>query len=207
MQRSHSRGFTLIEILVVLAILAGLLGMVAVQVFKQMSRGREANAEMQLSSLGTMLSQYRTSTGDFPPCDLAALGVKAKNRTNEGNEALVLAFYDKKYDGSLKPEDKELQNTDDDTCDINITTTGNTALREVVDVWGNPIIYIRRDAYERDQEYDFMNTETQEILTVQVKAEKNPDSNSYFNSDSYQLRSVGADGVYDTKDDICPYRP
>lgn len=206
MRSTNSRAFTLIEILVVLAILAGLLAMVAVQVGKFQARGQETKTAAQIESLKVMLEQYRNAMGDYPPCELASLGVKPKNKTNEGCEALVIAFYDKRYDGSNKPNQADLRDLEGDTGDVNITTFGNNVLQEVVDAWENPIVYIRRDAYERDHEYDFTDTQTFEVVTVQLKAEKDDNTASYWAMDSYQLRSAGADGKFGTDDDICSYR-
>ncbi|MBL8769187.1 MAG: prepilin-type N-terminal cleavage/methylation domain-containing protein [Planctomycetes bacterium] len=206
MRCTSTRAFTLIEILVVLAILAGLLAMVAVKLSDFTNKGQESKTSAQIESLKVMLEQYRNTMGDYPPCELAALGVKAKNKTNEGCEALVLAFFDKRYDGTSKPNQSDLRNLEDDTGDVNITTFGNNALQEIVDAWENPIVYIRRDAYERDQEYDITDTQTFEVVTVQVKAEKDENTASFWAMDSYQLRSAGSDGKLGTDDDICSYR-
>ncbi|MGQ9369542.1 type II secretion system major pseudopilin GspG [Azospirillum sp. ST 5-10] len=71
-------GFTLLELLVVLAIL-GLLAVVATpQVLKYLGSARHETARVQVQNLGTALDLYRFETGRYPT-------------TQEGLQALVAA--------------------------------------------------------------------------------------------------------------------
>jgi general secretion pathway protein G len=72
------RGFTLLELLVVVAILGLLAGFVAPRYFGQVGKSEIAAAKAQMDALEKALDQYRIDTGRFPSSDpgLNALVVK-----------------------------------------------------------------------------------------------------------------------------------
>ena len=65
-------GFTLLEILVVLAILALVATFAGPQVLKYLSGAKSDTARIQIENLGTGIDLYRLEVGKFPP-DLQAL--------------------------------------------------------------------------------------------------------------------------------------
>lgn len=71
-----SRGFTLVELLVVLAILGLLAGLVGPQVMKFLGSSKTKTAALQIEDLGATLDLYRLEVGSYPS-------------TSEGLEALV----------------------------------------------------------------------------------------------------------------------
>lgn len=202
---ARQRGFTLIELLVVLTILALLVGFGVKNVGKFMEQGNRAKTASILSHLEGLLEQYRNQTGDYPPNSLSQFGVRSTNTLNEGNEALVLAFFQQTYNGNRIDESYLSTNPDNDRADKNISTFGEPVLLEVVDGWGNPFIYIRHDGMAGEYEYEFMVAETMTTELRKVKAFKNPTTGSFYDQERYQLISVGEDGVFDTDDDIRSY--
>lgn len=60
------RGFTLIEMLVVMAIIAVLMGLVFPAVRAVQTAARRARAEQQIQSIVTALTAYRTAYGKYP---------------------------------------------------------------------------------------------------------------------------------------------
>jgi general secretion pathway protein G len=70
----NGRGFTLLELLVVVAILGLLAGFVAPRYFGQIGKSEVATARAQLDALEKALDQYRLDTGRYPS---AELGLKA----------------------------------------------------------------------------------------------------------------------------------
>jgi len=72
------RGFTLLELLVVLVIIGLLAGYVGPQFFKQIGKSETKTAAAQVDGLGKALDQYRLDTGHYPSTEqgLAALWVK-----------------------------------------------------------------------------------------------------------------------------------
>ncbi len=67
-------GFTLLELLVVLAILALLAGLVAPRVMGYLAGAKRETAELQIRRLSTVLEYYRLDTGRYPT---TAEGLKA----------------------------------------------------------------------------------------------------------------------------------
>jgi len=202
---SLRRGFTLIELLVVITILGALLALGAKQFGKFLGKGKEAQTVATVEQVKGLLEQYRNRMSDYPPCRLGAYGIKAQNTVNEGIEALVVGLFHKDYDGP-RIDEKYLMNLDDDSADKNVTEHALAVLLEVVDAWENPLVYIRYDQYAVEHEYDFVDAETYEVETQVVTAAKSELTGGFYAKESYQLLSVGEDGVYGTEDDIASYK-
>jgi general secretion pathway protein G len=73
--RPARSGFTLIEILVVIVVIAVLAGMVAPNVFKHVGEAKNVTARSQIEMLGAALDAYRLDIGRYPTTSqgLAAL--------------------------------------------------------------------------------------------------------------------------------------
>ncbi len=69
------RGFTLVEVLVVMVLLGLILGLVAPRALEFLGRGQSQAAKLQIESLGTNLDLYRLDVGRYPSQEegLAAL--------------------------------------------------------------------------------------------------------------------------------------
>lgn len=74
-RRSAARGFTLLELLVVMVIIGLLAGIVAPQYFTQLGKSNAKVARAQIESFGQALDQYRLDVGGYPSTEqgLAAL--------------------------------------------------------------------------------------------------------------------------------------
>lgn len=59
-------GFTLMEVLVVVAILVILASVGSVAVFKYLDDAKESNARLQIANIETAVKAYKISHGDFP---------------------------------------------------------------------------------------------------------------------------------------------
>lgn len=82
--RSRQGGFTLLELLVVLMIIALLAGFVGPKVFSNVDQAKEKTAQRQMRAFGDALSQYRLDTGSWPTQSqgLKALTEKPVNASN-----------------------------------------------------------------------------------------------------------------------------
>lgn len=62
-----SRGFSLIELLVVIIILGLLAGLVGPRLFGRVGQSKQAAARAQIELFGAALDQYRLDVGSYPP--------------------------------------------------------------------------------------------------------------------------------------------
>jgi general secretion pathway protein G len=72
---SNEKGFTLVELLVVLVILGLLAALVGPQLFPKLGKGKQSAAKAQIELFGQALDQYRLDVGSYPTSQegLAAL--------------------------------------------------------------------------------------------------------------------------------------
>ena len=66
LSRSDQRGFTLIELMVVIAILALLGGVVAPRVFDRLKKARPEKAKIDIKQIGLALDMYAADNGQYP---------------------------------------------------------------------------------------------------------------------------------------------
>ena len=73
---AQRRGFTLIEILVVIVVIAILASLVAPNIFQNVGAAKEATTRSQIEMLGAALDAYRLDNGKYPS---TSLGLEALN--------------------------------------------------------------------------------------------------------------------------------
>jgi general secretion pathway protein G len=76
--RTRVRGFTLLELLVVVVIIGLLAGFVAPRYFDQVGKSNTKVAKAQIDSLEKALDQYRLDTGRYPSTELGLNALVAK---------------------------------------------------------------------------------------------------------------------------------
>ena len=64
--KKNERGFTLIELMVVIVILGILAGLIIPRIMGRPDEARAAKARMQIESMETALKLYRLDSGDYP---------------------------------------------------------------------------------------------------------------------------------------------
>src|SRR6266576_3626563 len=67
--RQRERGFTLLELLVVLAILGLLIGLVAPAALRQLGSAKEKIVHQSIERLATVLDLYKLDIGSYPTTD------------------------------------------------------------------------------------------------------------------------------------------
>lgn len=196
----RSNGFTLIEILVVVSILAVLMGLVTILIFKGQKSKGEFLTDTTIQQLQTAIEGYKRDIENrYPPMNVGELGrikrykgvVTDANQTNESSEVLLVAL---RHPDLRSPigDDLPLDNTDNDNWTQKPDGMPDVLAKEVVDAWGSPIVYFHKDGYDKPQQVVNYKGETVDVFAV-----KKPDG-SFYNPVGFQLISLGPDGVPDT---------
>jgi general secretion pathway protein G len=82
--RRRSRGFTLLELLVVMVVLGLLVSIVGPRYFNQLGKSESKAAQAQIASIAKALDLYRVDVGRYPSTEqgLAALGTAPTQEPN-----------------------------------------------------------------------------------------------------------------------------
>jgi prepilin-type N-terminal cleavage/methylation domain-containing protein len=213
-QHRRDGGFTLIEIMVVIAILASLIGAGSLMLSIATKKRMVTSTQGRLNALGAALEQLHNTDqlGRYPPTQLSKLqyqgfdGVKftaGTNDTNVGIETLYVVF---RLPGiNVMPQgldaDDCIGNMDDDKATAVIGKLAKPDLLEYLDAWGRPLVYFASA--------DYKDPSKVELYVLEVGGEKikvhpktNEKTGEFVRPDSFQLFSLGPDGKPDTDDDI-----
>lgn len=189
MNRQHNIGFTLIEIMVVIAILLVIMGVLVTSFSGVFSKSEEVETVATITTLKSNIDSFNQAWGVYPPSDLNDLSLltdanslREVNSTNRGIEALVLALRSGRERGPyldmpMFGDDMRRVNLDNDRClpdafdasILDIPASESSDLFEIVDKWGNPFVYINID--------DVRNGKVDETImlgngdTVQINAQ------------------------------------
>jgi hypothetical protein len=150
--------------------------------------------------LAARADTFKNEWGQAPPGLLGDIKLKT-NGINEGNESFFAWLLTRKHGGPFADdlnEDRwrnadgdELKGTDIKVIQKEIDwVRGNSQLLEYVDMWGNPFVYIAARDYGKRFKYQAMDGEV-----FEVEARKNPTTGAYYAPTTFQIWSLGNDGV------------
>ena len=89
--RRGKSGFTLIEILVVITIIALMAGLVGPRVYKYLAGANVKTAKVQIENFGTALDAFRLETGRYPTTEEGLAALREKPSGVEGWQGPYLA--------------------------------------------------------------------------------------------------------------------
>ena len=64
--RRHQAGFTILEIVIVFILLAGIMAFVGPRIFEQMGRAKSQEARIKIQSLAGQIEMFRLEVGKYP---------------------------------------------------------------------------------------------------------------------------------------------
>jgi hypothetical protein len=168
-------------------------------------RRQEENETKQLvrATLPLRIDSYRREFRHLPPMTTKELRaadqgwkeIQSDGTTNESIEVLLVALSRPGLSLPISkvdlPCEEPFGNTDVDY--FNLTPPGMDSGRalEILDAWGNPVVYFNRDGY--GSSVMVVNANGREVM---VRAVKRPDG-TYHRATKYQVISLGRNGVQD----------
>ena len=201
----NSRGFTLVELLVVVAIIAILISILVPALSAVFESGRRKACMAEIQQLQSAISIYDGNYRDFPPSRLEEIGLHRSNKINVGNEAMVLCLSTAWKNGSyFEFRDQQLSNSDSDSAPIPVKKLNGSVfntheLFEMVDPWDNPYIYFHHSQLsESTSESYILQGEKTQVKPLMQSSK----TGLIRGAGSYQLLSCGPDGQPHNQDDL-----
>ena len=65
-KRKQSKGFTLIELIIVITLIAGVMALIAGKVIQNQNKAKYRIAQTQMTTLAASIDQYQSDTGELP---------------------------------------------------------------------------------------------------------------------------------------------
>jgi prepilin-type N-terminal cleavage/methylation domain-containing protein len=189
-------GFTLLEVLVVVAIISLLAGLIVPAVLKGPTKAHIVETQTLIEKIKIALEGYESAYGDYPPTSLRDEGYFS-NSTNDGIESLLVHLASKARNEPMEVGEKYLDNTDKDEVPKSYPLNwyfGDSKAREIVDSWGNPLIYFHRNDYEAPKKYMRTYKLKGGKKITGVKPGKSKKTATYHGWSTYQIWSVGPNG-------------
>ncbi len=91
--KKNEKGFSLIELLIVMVIIGMLASLVGPKMFSKVGKSKQKSAKAQISMFETSLDMYRLDMGKYPTSDIGLMALRTKPDDNE------------KWDGPYLPKE------------------------------------------------------------------------------------------------------
>ena len=208
----RSAGFSFVEILIVMGIISVLVGGVVVAIGMWARKGPEFQTRNTLNKTKILIENWKIWSSFYPPSDVTKIpgivgsGEKVsapENSYNQGIESVYQALYWKGFKGA-EWDSVELANVDEDKLRKAVNKIGQVELMEIVDGWGNPLIYFNSADYHRyrDSPPSYMS-KGPDFLEIDVEPVPWENEDGTFISPlTFQIFSCGEDGEPNTDDDV-----
>ena len=185
------------EVLIVVAILSVLMGLIVPSLMSAGRKAKVTETSALIEKLEAALQAYEHDYGDYPPTSLKDAGFYS-NGVNDGIESLVLHLASKAMGAPyLDLEEKYFENLDRDNIPSSYPLDwffGDSQAREIVDSWGNPLVYFHNRDYKSPKThmrtYRLFNRKN----VAGFKPGKSKKTKAYHGWSSFQIWSVGPNG-------------
>ncbi len=153
----------------------------------------------QIRNLEVALSSLQGDRGDYPDTDWEYQHELNGNGLNSGNENLVAQLTSQRGGGPLfQVKEDQLCNSDEDSSAelraIEDWVFGDNQLRELMDAWDNPYIYI----HSRDYDMTFSVYGDDRPKQISVTGGYSEELNTVHHLTGFQIWSLGPDGANDS---------
>lgn len=189
-------GFTLLEVLVVVAIISLLAGLIVPAVLKGPTKAYITETQTLIKQIEIALEAYENAYGDYPPTSLRDEGYFS-NGVNDGIESLLVHLASKARNEPMEVKEKYLDNIDKDQVPEDYPLNwyfGDKKAREIVDSWGNPLIYFNRNDYDSPKKHTGTYQMKGGKRVTGVKPGKSKKTGTYHGWSTFQIWSVGPNG-------------
>jgi prepilin-type N-terminal cleavage/methylation domain-containing protein len=206
-------GFTLVEILVVIAILATLIGLVAAIIPMAMKKRQVLRTQTLVNKVGSTLELLHSDNdqyGKYPPSRTRDLRIRNKpvgkdigqpNDRNAGIETIHFLCNNPDIQVDQVTDDPELvANTDEDSFRASRGTASDAQAREYLDSWGQPLAYFHSNDYKDPKGLEDVLSLDGRVIQVRPRKLPAKMGGGYMNPNSFQLFSVGPNGEQDPDD-------
>ena len=193
----NQSGFTLVELLVVIAIIGVLAGMGSQMMGYSIRKGNISAAESEIQRLNLGVESFQLDHGDYPPTSMEEAYDVSGNGLDSGNESMVAHLASRSKGRTYFDFTEEyLDNLDGDNLTGDLVEEiswvfGDNQLREYLDPWGNPYVYIHNMDYGREFSV------TGEGKPVMVSSGKSEKTATWYEPIRFQIWSAGPDGVHE----------
>ena len=212
----RQQGFTLIEIMVVIAIIATLMSLVIVGIPYVMRKSKEGDTKARVNEISASIHLVRSADNlaELPPTHTSrlmlgnqkiGLEVGEPNKVNVGIETLAVVLFMNEMNVERLPVEY-LINRDEDTAKKNIVIHQVNDLFELKDAFDQPLVYFHasdyKTAYDAKEHLVSINQEGEPPDDILVQPWLDGTTRGFKNPGSFQLFSLGNDGEPNTPDDI-----
>lgn len=215
--RSLEAGFTLVEVLVVLAILATLMALVAALVPYALRQKDKLRAQSLVNNIGGTLELLKNDSdqfGKYPPSRARDLRIgkrqvgKDLGQPNEINCGIECVYFllnnpDIRIDHPPTTGDDQVGNTDEDSFRNARGNASDALAREFLDPWRNPLVYFSSLDYNDPKGVNQVKLGPEyenAVVEVRPKKESSKTGGGFLFKQTFQLFSLGPDGKQDDDD-------
>jgi prepilin-type N-terminal cleavage/methylation domain-containing protein len=208
-------GFTLVEVLVVIAIIAALMGLVAAMIPRALKAQQMTQTQTLVQNIGATLELLRSDNeqyGKYPLTRSKDLKIGKVNvgkeigQANDINVGIETVFFllncREIHVGQVTGDETLIQNTDEDKFRAARGNATDAEAREYCDAWGQPLVYFHSNDYKDPKGVvEILSLESKEKIEVRPKKMSNRAGGGFLNPNSFQLFSVGPNGKQDDDED------